>query len=123
MNPIRVEADGTTDLARVYLWLSRHRGQVVQLDRGRRLAFGVPISGARAVIAAVVLHDDEHPGTQLGGMVRALANRTNAGPVRLVFEGRSPAQVSGEDARAHATRLLDEISTMVADDEPVAHVA
>jgi len=123
MNPIRVEADGTTDLARFYLWLSRHRGQVVQLERGRRLAFGVPISGARAVIAAVVLDDDEHPGTQFGGVVRALANRTNAEPVRLVFEGRSPAQVSGEDARAHATQLLDEISTMVADDEPVAHVA
>ncbi|GEM_PF-4224592 len=123
MNPIRVEADGTTDLARVYLWLSRHRGQVVQLDRGRRLAFGVPISGARAVIAAVVLQDDEQPGPQLGGVLRALANRTNAEPVRLVFEGRSPAQVSREDARAHATQLLDEISTMVADDDPVAHVA
>jgi hypothetical protein len=123
MNPIRVEADGTTDLARVHLWLSRHRGEVVQLDRGRRLAFGVPISGARAVIAAVVMQDDEHPGTQLGGVVRALAKRTDAEPVRLVFEGRSPAQVSHEDARAHATQLLDEISTLVADDEPVAHVA
>jgi len=123
MNPIRVEADGTTDLAHVYLWLSRHRGQVVQLDRSRRLAFGVPISGARAVIAAVVLHDDEQPGTQVGGVLRALANRTNAEPVRLVFEGRSPAQVSREEASASATRLLDEIATLVADDEPVAHVA
>jgi hypothetical protein len=123
MNPIRVEADGTTDLAHVYLWLSRHRGQVVQLDRSRRLAFGVPISGARAVIAAVVLHDDEQPGTQVGGVLRALANRTNAEPVRLVFEGRSPTQVSREEASASATRLLDEIATLVADDEPVAHVA
>ena len=123
MNPIRVEADGTTDLAHVYLWLSRHRGQVVQLDRSRRLAFGVPISGARAVIAAVVLHDDGQPGTQVGGVLRALANRTNAEPVRLVFEGRSPAQVSREEASASATRLLDEIATLVADDEPVAHVA
>jgi hypothetical protein len=123
MNPIRVEADGTTDLAQVYLWLSRHRGQVVRLDRSRRLALGVPISGARAVIAAVVLHDDELPGTQVGGVLRALANRTNAEPVRLVFEGRSPAQVSREEASASATRLLDEIATLVADYEPVAHVA
>jgi len=123
MNPIRVEAAGKTDLAHVYLWLSRHRGQVVQLDNTRRLAFGVPISGARAVIAAVVLHDDEQPGAQVGGVLRALANRTDAEPVRLVFEGRSPARVSREEARASATRLLDEISALVADDEPVAHVA
>lgn len=123
MNPIRVEADGTTDLARVHLWLSRHRGQVVELDHNRRVAFGVPISGARAVIAAVVVDDDDKPGTQLGGVVRALAKRTNAEPVRLVFEGRSAAQVSGEDARAQATHLLDEISMLVADDEVVAHVA
>jgi hypothetical protein len=123
MNPIRVEADGRTDLAHVHLWLSQHRGQVVQLDRSRRLSFGVPISGARAVIAAVVVHDDEQPGTQVGGVLRALANRTDAEPVRLVFEGRSPAQVSREDASASATRLLDEISTLVAEVEPVAHVA
>jgi hypothetical protein len=123
MNPIRVEAEGRTDLAHTYLWLSQHRGQVVQLDRSRRLAFGVPISGARAVIAAVVLHDDEKPGTQVGGVIRALANRTSAEPVRLVFEGRSPGQVSREDASASATRLLDEISALVAADEPVAHVA
>src|ERR1700694_6186839 len=106
MNPIRVEAAGKTDLAHVYVWLSRHRGQVVLLDNSRRLAFGVPISGARAVIAAVVLHNDEQPGTQVGGVLRALANRTNAVPVRLVFEGRSPAQGSRGEARAPRARPL-----------------
>jgi len=56
MSAIRTESDGANDLARVYLWLSRHRGQSVELDRGSRLELGVPISGARAVIVGVALH-------------------------------------------------------------------
>ena len=75
MSTIRIETDGTSDLARVYLWLTRHRGQAVELDRNKRLVFGVPITGARAVIVAVSLQDDRRPGTQLGGVMRAISSR------------------------------------------------
>src|SRR5256885_9875498 len=90
MSTIRIETDGTSDLARVYLWLTRHRGQAVELDRNKRLVFGVPITGARAVIVAVSLQDDRRPGTQLGGVMRAISSRIDTEPVRLAFQGRLP---------------------------------
>ena len=96
-------------------WLSRHRGQTLELDRARQLEFGVPISAARAVLVAVTLQD--------GGVVRAIANRSLAEPVRLVFEGRSPAHLQPEDAETAASELLDTISRLVVEDEPVAEVA
>src|SRR2546423_15306581 len=91
MNTIRIETDGAADLGRVYLWLTRHRGQVVELDGTRRLALGVPITGARAVIIAAVLQEDGATGPQLGGGLRAISNRTGDEPRGVVFGGRSPA--------------------------------
>jgi hypothetical protein len=122
-NGIRIEAAGTTDLTRVHDWLTRHRGQTLDLDRARRLEFGVPISAARAVLVAVTLQDGGARSPRLGGVVRAIANRTPAEPVRLVFEGRSPVHLPDEDAESAASELLDTISRMVERDELVAEVA
>lgn len=120
---IKVEADGANDLDHVLLWLSQHRGQIVELDDTKRLALGVPISGARAVIVAAVLQDDSRPGPQLGGVLRALSNRSVAEPVRLVFEGRSAGGLTPAEAEAVATQVLDRISELVADDGLAAEVA
>ena len=123
MNAIRIETDGASDLASVYLWLSRHRGQIVEIDRTKRLTFGVPISGARAVIVAVVLQDDGRPGPQFGGVLRAISNRTAAEPVRLVFEGRSPAGLEPAEAQLLAAEIIDRISEQIAADDAVLNVA
>ena len=104
-------------------WLSRHRGQTLDLDRTRQLEFGVPISAARAVLVAVTLQDSEPSATQLGGVVRAIANRSEEMPVRLVFEGRSPVHVQPEEAATAASELLGTISRLVAEDEAIAEVA
>jgi len=123
MSTIRIETDGTSDLARVYLWLTRHRGQAVELDRNKRLVFGVPISGARAVIVAVSLQDDRRPGSQLGGVMRAVSSRIDTDPVRLVFEGRSPGGLTPNEAEGFATRILQTISEQIASDDLVENVA
>ena len=123
MSTIRIETDGTSDLARVYLWLTRHRGQAIELDRTKRLVFGVPISGARAVIVAVSLQDDRRPGAQLGGVMRAISSRVDTDPVRLVFEGRSPGGLTPSEAERVATRILDAISHQIASDDLVENVA
>ena len=120
---VRVEADGANDLDRVLLWLSQHRGQTVVLDDTRRLALGVPISGARAVIVAAVLQDDGRPGPQLGGVLRAISNRSAAEPARLVFDGRSSGGLTTAEAEALATMVLDRISELVGDDDRIAEVA
>jgi len=104
-------------------WLSRHRGQTLDLDRTRQLEFGVPISAARAVLVAVTLQDGEPSATQLGGVVRAIANRSESQPVRLVFEGRSPAHLQPEAAATAASQLLGTISRLVAQDEQTEAVA
>ena len=123
MSTIRIETDGRSDLSRVYLWLTRHRGQAIELDRTKRLVFGVPISGARAVIVAVSLQDDRRPGTQLGGVMRAISSRVDTDPVRLVFEGRSPGGLTPSEAERVATRILDAISHQIASDDLVENVA
>lgn len=123
MSAIRIETDGTSDLATVYLWLSQHRGQILEIDRTKRLTFGVPISGARAVIVAVVLQDDGRPGPQLGGVLRAISSRTDAEPVRLVFEGRSPAGFDHAEAQLLAAEIVDRISEQIAADDAVLNVA
>lgn len=123
MSTIRIETDGTSDLARVYLWLTRHRGQVVELDTTRRLVLGVPISGARAVIVAAVLQDDSRPQAQLGGVLRAVSNRTAAEPVRWVFDGRALGGLPRGEAEVEAAAILEKMTELVAEDERVAEVA
>jgi hypothetical protein len=123
MGTIRIETDGSSDLARVYMWLTRHRGQIVDLDVNRRITLGVPISGARAVIVAAVLQDDRKPGPQLGGVLRALSNRTEAEPVRLVFEGRWPGGLGRDEAALVAAEVLERIKEQIAADEREARVA
>lgn len=123
MSTIRVEADEAHDLARVYLWLSQHRGEVIDLDSTRRLALGVPISGARAVIVAVVLRDGKRSGPELGGVVRALSTSPQVAPVRLVFEGRSPSGLPSNEAVEIAAEMLHAISRQIAGIEPQANVA
>ena len=123
MGTIRIEADGSGDLSQLYEWFTRHRGGIVELDRGRKLAFGIPIVVARAVIVAVTLQDERAPGFQLGGVVRALSNRTNVEPVRLVFEGRSRIGVAPDEAEALATEILDVVSKRMTSGELVERVA
>ena len=123
MNTIRIETDGAADLGRVYLWLTRHRGQVVELDGARRVALGVPITGARAVIIAAVLQEDGATGPQLGGVLRAISNRAVDEPVRLVFEGRSPVGLTRDEAESAASELLERVNEQIASHEVVAKVA
>src|SRR3954467_13945180 len=120
---IRIEVEGPGDLPRMQEWLSRHRGQRLELDRTRQLEFGVPISAARAVLVAVTLQDGDPNIAQLGGVVRAIANRSESEPVRLVFEGRSPAHLQPAEAETAASQLLGTISRLVTEDEAVAEVA
>lgn len=122
MSAIRTESDGANDLARIYLWLSRHRGGSVKLDRGIRLELGVPISGARAVIVGAALHRDGVEAPILGGVIRAIANLGGA-PARLVFDGRALAGLSRGEAQALAGDLLAAIDDVVTDDGLVANVA
>jgi len=123
MSAIRTESDGANDLARVYLWLSRHRGKSVELDRGSRLELGVPISGARAVIVGVALHPEGVEAPSLGGVVRAISDGSGGAPVRLVFDGRALAGLSRSEALSLADDLLATIDDLVAEDVLVANVA
>ncbi|HEY0829735.1 MAG TPA: hypothetical protein VGE99_01250 [Candidatus Dormibacteraeota bacterium] len=123
MGTIRIETDGAGDLSQVYRWFARHRGGVVELDQTRRLALGIPITGARAVIVAVTLQDQRRPRPELGGVVRAISNRTNLEPVRLVFEGRSPAGLPRNEAEAMATEVLAAVSRSMTTDDLVERVA
>src|SRR5207253_11220131 len=89
MSAIRTESDGANDLARVYLWLSHHRGKSVELDRGGRHELGVPISGARAVSVGVALHPEGVEAPSLGGVVRAISDGGGGAPARSGFDGRA----------------------------------
>jgi hypothetical protein len=122
MSAIRTESDGANDVARVYQWLSHHRGASVKLDRGVRLELGVPISGARAVIVGVALHREGIQAPLLGGVIRAISNFGGA-PARLVFDGRALAGLSRGEAQGLADDLLSAINGVVADDGLVANVA
>jgi hypothetical protein len=122
-NGIRIEAPGTIDLAHVHQWLDRHRGQTIELDRTKQLELGVPITAARAVLVAVTLQDGDASAPQIGGVMRAIASRTDGDPVRLVFEGRSPARLPDEHAESEVLRMLEAISGLMAEDELIARVA
>jgi hypothetical protein len=116
MGTIRIEADGATEMSRVYRWLADHRGQAVPLTTNRTLTLGAPISGARAVIIAAVLNNG------VGGVLRALANLTGP-PVRFVFDIRSRAGLDADDVRAIGAEALDAISRQIAEDEVESQVA
>src|SRR5689334_1047321 len=114
---IRFEADGAADLARTRSWLSRHRGESVELERDRQVELGVPIAGAGAVLVAVTVQDGEAGAPQLGGVMRAIASRGEREPVRLVFEGRSPALLARDEAQAVAVDVLALISRLIEEEE------
>jgi hypothetical protein len=116
MGTIRIETDGTTEMSRVYKWLTSHRGQVVPLDTDRTLTLGVPISGARAVMIAAVLNNG------VGGVLRALANITGP-PIRFVFDIRSKAGLDANEVRVIGAEALDAISRQIAEDGVVGQVA
>ena len=118
-NGIRIEGFAGADFGRVHDWLSRHRGQTVELDQTKHLELGVPINGAGAVMVPVTVQDAESRSGAMGGVVRAIAGRQGGEPVRLVFEGHSP----NEEAESDAARLLILISNLLNEDEPVAQVA
>lgn len=119
MSTIRIEADGEVDLSRTHLWMSRHRGQVVDLDPERKLTLGVPISGARAVIVAAVLDNG------VGGVLRALSNPIDR-RVRVVFDVRSRGGLDVDAVQALGAEVVQAVSRQIATDdlvEPVAQVA
>jgi hypothetical protein len=116
MGAIRIEADGKSEMSRVYRWLTSHRGQVVQLGSDTTLTLGVPISGARAVIIAAVLNNG------VGGVLRALANLTGP-PIRLVFDIRARAGLNPSELRAIGAEALDAISRQIAEDDVISQVA
>jgi hypothetical protein len=116
MGAIRIEADGTSEMSRVYRWLASHRGQVVPLDDDKTLTLGVPISGARAVLIAAVLSNG------VGGVLRALTNLTGP-PIRFVFDIRSRAGLDANEVRAIGAEALDAISRQIAEEDAVSQVA
>jgi hypothetical protein len=116
MGTIRTETVSAGDLSRTYLWLSRHRGESIELEPGRQLTLGVPISGARAVIIAAVLDNG------VGGVIRALSHPA-AGGVHLVFDVRSRGGLEIGAVEALAADVLDTIARQIAEDEPVDQVA
>lgn len=108
MSSVRVEADGASDLYRVYLWLNRHRGQTVDLGDGRKLTLGVPISGARSAIVAAVTDDG------IGGVFRAIATADESRPVRLVFDVRASRGRDVVDVREIGADVLRALSSHIA---------
>lgn len=122
-NGIRIEGFAGADFGRVHDWLSRHRGQTVELDRTTHVELGVPINGAGAVLVAVTVQDGGSASPAIGGVVRAIAGRHEGEPVRLVFEGRSPARTPNDGAESEAARMLVLISNLLTEDEPVTQVA
>jgi hypothetical protein len=118
MGNLRVEADGISNLADVHRWMSDHRGQVVELDGHRRLALGLPISGARAVIVPTLLQDDAHPGPQLRGVLRALVSGDGRAPVKMVFDVASRGAFDHSTVREVGSDVLHSVSVLVAGSGP-----
>lgn len=123
MSTIRVEGGETTALSQVYVWLSQHRGQVVELGGSKRLALGVPISGARAVIVAADVEDGSRSGPRLGGVLRALSHVERKDPVRLVFDVRSTGGLDASTVEQVGSEVLQSVAALIADSEPAAKVA
>lgn len=116
MGTIRVESDDPSEMSQVYVWLIRHRNQVVALDPERNLTLGAPISGARAIIIAAVLNNG------VGGVLRVLSNLTGP-PVRLVFDIRSRGGLDADEVRAAGANALDSISRQIAEEDLISRVA
>ncbi len=118
---IRTEQSISDDLSRAYMWLSRHRSRTVDVHhKGWRLAFGIPMSAARAIICAVSLHGEDGSEPVLGGVLRVISNRADEAGSRLVFDGRSPARLDPRVARPVAAEMLGVIAERIATDDPVA---
>lgn len=117
---IRTERSIPADFARAYLWLSRQRSQTVDVgSNGWRLAFGIPMSAARAAICAISLLGRDGDAPVLGGVLRIISKREDDG-ARLVFDGRSPAPIAVHDARPIAAEMLGLIAERIAGDDLVA---
>lgn len=117
MGAVRVEADATSDLYRVYLWLNRHRGQTVDLGEGRKLTLGVPISGARSAIVAAVTDDG------IGGLLRAIATPDEDRPVRLMFDVRATRGRDAREVEEVGSGVLRAVSAHIADADLFERVA
>lgn len=118
---IRIEQTISNDLSRAYLWLSRHRSRTLDVHHmGWRLAFGIPMSAARAIICAVSLHGEEGSAPVLGGVLHVISNRADASGSRLVFDGRSPARLDPHEAHPVAREMLSLIAERIATDDLVA---
>ncbi len=123
MGTIRVETGGTSNVADVYRWLSDHRGQVVDLDEQKRIALGIPISGARAVIVAAVVQDDTRPGPQLRGTLRALSTADDREPARMIFDVRATGAVDSSTVRELGSGVLQSVTALVSRSEALSTVA
>lgn len=118
---IRTERAISNDLSRAYMWLSRHRSETVDVhEKGWHLAFGIPMSAARAIICAVSLHGEEDSAPVLGGVLRVISHRTDDTGSRLGFDGRSPARLDPHLARPVATEMLGLIAERIATDDLLA---
>ena len=118
---IRTERSITNDLSRVYMWLSRHRSETLDIHhKGWHLAFGIPMSAARAIICTVSLHGDEGSAPVLGGVLRVISHGADETGSRLVFDGRSPARLDPHVARPVAAEMLGVIAERIATDDLLA---
>lgn len=117
MSTMRLTADSASDLYRVYLWLSRHRGQSVDLGDGRRLSLGVPISGARSAIVPAAVEGG------IGGVVRAIATADQTRPVRFFFDVRATHGLDPAGVQADGAEVLRALSSQIADADVFEQVA
>lgn len=121
---IRAGQPALTNLARICLWLSHHRGSTVELPGpSGRVSLGVPLTAARAAICAIALHVDGDDAPLLSGCLRAIANQAPAGPARLVFEGRGQTSVTRELAESTAAAMLQALAERIESDDLLESVA
>ena len=121
---VRAERSALSGLARVYVWLTQHRGATVELPGdARRLTIGFPLTAARAAICAVSLHDPGDNIPVVSGCVRAIAGADEAEPVRLLFTGRGHARLARGEGEAIASAMLDSMAECILFDDLLESVA